>query len=211
MPFNKPTLSELTSRIEGDIITRVNDDVPLLRRSLLKVLTRVWAGAVHTIYGNLQYITRQVFPDTADAENLEKLAGIWAIARKPASYASGIVTFTGTGGTGIPFGSVLRRSDDTAYTTTLATFVEGGGSVDVPIEALTPGIVGNNVAGTELVLESPIANINSVATVGTAGITNGTDTETDSALRQRLLDRIQQPPSGGSEADISGGPKRLPA
>jgi uncharacterized phage protein gp47/JayE len=51
MPFDRPSLSELAIRAISDIQTRVTGASTLLRRSVLRVLAKVQAGANHLLYG----------------------------------------------------------------------------------------------------------------------------------------------------------------
>jgi len=72
----------------------------------------------------------------------------------------------------------------------------GGGS----ISSVTKGTAANLSIGTVLSLVSPPAGINNSITLTTA--TSGAiDTESDSDLLARILDRLQNPPKGGAAAD----------
>ncbi|RMG49544.1 MAG: baseplate J/gp47 family protein, partial [Gammaproteobacteria bacterium] len=59
----------------------------------------------------------------------------------------------------------------------------------------------NADANVTLSLVSPIAGVDSSATVATGGLTGGADQETDDALRDRLRARVQNPPHGGARKD----------
>src|SRR5574341_2077616 len=117
MAFERPTLPTLIERAAMDIEARLPGTDARLRRSNLNALARVHAGAVHGIYGFLDWISRQVIPDTADAEILDRWASWWGVPRKSAAQAKGNVTFAGTNGTAIPKATVLIRSDGTEFTT----------------------------------------------------------------------------------------------
>src|SRR5918912_3038716 len=107
MAFTRPTLSELVDRVQQDVVSRLKLSAPILRRSVVYVISRVVAGAAHMLHGNLEYLARQMFPDTSEAEYLVRQAALFGISRKPAAYASGDVTITGTNGSVIPAGTVL--------------------------------------------------------------------------------------------------------
>jgi len=200
MPFSRPTLAQINEQIGADIESRLPGADSQLRRSFLNVLARTMAGALHGLYGFVAFIFNQVFPDTAEAEFLERWAGIWGIGRKPAWPAAGNVTFSGTSGAVIPAGTVLLRGDAAEFVTTAeATIV--GGVATAAAAASEPGESGNSVAGVALNLASPIAGVQSAAVVAAGGMVGGTDAEADSSLRARLLDRIQEPPHGGSRKD----------
>lgn len=200
MPFSRPALSDLIERAVQDIETRLPGTDARLRRSNLNVLARTHSGAVHGLYGYLDWISRQVLPDTADAEILERWASIWGVTRKAASFAAGPVTLTGTTGTVVPAGTVLAAADGQEFETD-AEVVLASGTATAQVTALAAGQAGNLADGTALSLVSPIAGLNSQATVASGGLVSGADAETDTALRARLLARIQTPPQGGAEAD----------
>ncbi len=200
MPFSRPTLAQLIERAQTDLETRLPGADAGLRNAALNVLARTHSGAVHGLYGFLDWIAGQVLPDTAEAEYLERWANIWAITRKPASPAAGSVALAGTSGTVVPAGTVLAAADGREYQTD-AEATLAAGAADAQITALIAGQAGNLAAGTALSLVSPIAGLNAQATVGAGGLVGGADAETDAALRGRLLARIQAPPHGGTATD----------
>jgi uncharacterized phage protein gp47/JayE len=117
MAFSRPTLTELVTRIEADYVSRLTGGGTLLRRSVVKVLARVHAGAMHLLYGFAAYIAKQLMPDTAEAEFLERWAAIWGIFRKLATYTTFNAVFTGTNGTVIPVPSTELSRSTTARST----------------------------------------------------------------------------------------------
>jgi len=199
MPFERPTLQDIFDQIASDMQSRLDNVDPNLRRSFLNVLSRAFSGALHGHYGFLNYVSEQVFPDSAEAEFLRRWAKVWGIDPKPAWPATGTVTFTGTDGVTIPASTILQRGDGIRYQTSAeATIV--GGSTAVAIEAEVGGETTN---ATNIVLNmiEPIAGINSTVAPAEAGLTGGSDQESDASLLNRLLKRIQQPPHGGAEHD----------
>ncbi|RMG50381.1 MAG: baseplate J/gp47 family protein, partial [Gammaproteobacteria bacterium] len=95
MPFQRPTIPELIERVAADVESRLPGSDPRLRRSLLHALVRAQAGVAHGLYGYLDWLSKQIVPDTAEAEVLDRWASWWGVPRKAASAASGDVTFTG--------------------------------------------------------------------------------------------------------------------
>ena len=84
------------------------------------------------------------------------------------------------------------------------------GSALVRVIAVETGAAGNLDAGEQLQLLSPIAGVESVAVVQTGGLTGGADAESDDALRARVLERLRQPPRGGSMADYVRWAREVP-
>jgi uncharacterized phage protein gp47/JayE len=201
MPFARPSLTEIIDRVIADISSRITGiDSAVLRRSLLGILGRAEAGAVHLLYGYIDWVARQVIIDTAEAEYLERWARIWGITRNPATFASGSVTFTGTNGTIIPDGTIVQRQDGVQYATQGDVTISGG-TATVAVLAVEAGDERDMSAGAAVFLLQPIAGVQSTAAVAAGGIADGTDVESDQRLLARLLQRIQNPPQGGAESD----------
>lgn len=200
MSYARPSLTEMIEQLVRDIESRLPGADARLGRSVLDVLARVDAGALYSLYGYIDFISRQVIPDSAEAEFLGRWCGVWGIARKSAAAATGLVGFTGAVGAVIPAGTVLGRSDGAQFALaadcTLTTGVGSGA-----VTASLAGLSSNTAAGATLTLVNPVAGVTSAATVGADGLTGGSDIEADDALRGRLLQRIQQPPMGGSKSD----------
>ncbi len=95
MAFQRPTLSEIIARVEGDINARVPDGDSRLRRSLLAVIARIVAGTAHGLYGFLDWLSRQIIADTAEDELLQTHASWWGVERILASPATGDVDLLG--------------------------------------------------------------------------------------------------------------------
>lgn len=200
MSFSRPSLQTLIDRVIGDIEATLPGADASVRRSNLNVLARTLAGASHGLHGHLDWLSLQVIFDTAEAEYLERWAGIWGITRKPAAAAIGNVSFTGTNGTVIDADTVLLRADGVEFTTDAEATISGGAAT-VAVTAVEAGAAGNTAVASALTLASPIAGINGNATVAAGGLTSGADTEDDTSLRARFIARIQQPPHGGAKFD----------
>lgn len=195
MPFNRPTLSELKSRIQADMISRLELVGGVMRRSVVAVLSAVFAGCSHIMHGHLDWITKQIMTDTMDEDYLLREASIYGITRKPAAKASGSIQFLGSVGAVVPSGSILKRSDGLFFLTT-----EDGLSA-VKIEAQDAGAAGNCISGTIMSLVTPISGVQNSATVIGEGVTGGSDIEDIESLRERVLFRKSEPPMGGAKHD----------
>lgn len=202
MPFQRPTLPDLIDRAASDIESRLPGTDARLRRSNLNVLARMHAGAVHGLYGMLDWLSRQVLPDSAEAEYLARWASIWGVSRLAAVAATGSITLTGATGSVVPAGTVLQRSDGALFATT-AEVAFTTTTASASVTAQVAGATGNTAANTTLSLVSPISGVQSSAVVASGGLTGGVDSETDERLRARLLARIQAPPQGGNTTDYA--------
>ncbi len=200
MSFDRPDLTTLLDRAKSDIESRLEGADAGLRRSVLGVLATMHAGVTHGLYGYLDYLSAQLMPDTAEIEYLDRWAGIWKIARTPAAKATGTALFLGTSGAELPAGTLLRRADGVEYEITADTMLFSG-EASAPVRARVSGASGNADAGAKLSLSSPVAGVQSVATV--VACSGGADAETDASLRTRLLARIRQAPHGGADFDYA--------
>ena len=199
MPFSRPTLQTIRDRIAADIERHSNGD-PHSRGSLEYAITNALSGSSHGLHGLLEFLSKQLFDDSAEITYLERRASVFGIARIAAVVATGTVTITGTDTTLIPAGTELQAADDQLYVTDANGTITGG-TVDIAVTALDAGAAGNQTAGALLTFTTPIAGADSQATVAAGGLVNGADAETDGRLRERFAERKQMPPMGGADAD----------
>lgn len=203
MAFERPSLSTLIEQSQSDLQGRFPGADSGLRRSVLNVFARVWAAALHGLYGFIAWVFRQLFIDTADEDGVLQQAAIWNVARKAPTPAVGDVTFTGVNGATIAIGKRLQRDDGQEYLTTESGEIAAGVAT-VAVEAVEPGAAGLASEGVILTLTSPIAGVDSEATVAAGGLSGGADEESIESLRGRVRARIRQAPQGGAPSDYEG-------
>jgi uncharacterized phage protein gp47/JayE len=209
MPIERPTLTELKERIKADYAARLPGAAIGVRRGNIEVQTSVDAASAHMLYGLITEISRQILPDSADADHLARHASIWGITRKPAAKAFGNLILTGTNGAEIPAGTVWERADGVRYATdSLAVISEG--SATVSATAVDAGADGDYEAEAQLTMVGYVPNITQVATVAAPGLGGGADIETDDSVRARIIGRIQTPPAGGAEHDYVAWAREVP-
>lgn len=138
---------------------------------------------------------------TSTGADLDSWMADFSLARLPASYATGVVTFSRLVPTLpalIPPGTLLRTTD-AAHTFAVSKDLSNsqwdpaqGGyvvpagtiSADVPVVAAVAGAAGNIQAGTISLIASAVPGIDSV--INSAPFANGLDAESDTALRARF-------------------------
>lgn len=198
MAWTSPTLSELISRVESDLNTKFFGTAATLRRSVLKVLARVWAGVVYPLHLFLFWIYAQAFAHLADGDQLDRHGREIGVFRKPATFANGLVIFPGATGVVIPQGTLIQTvSDRVEYQTTQDVTLTGPTLVSVT--AIVAGSAGNQESGVPLELVSPIVGVDTVRTSG--AISEGVEIEGDEEYRARILYKKRNPPQGGADAD----------
>jgi uncharacterized phage protein gp47/JayE len=153
----------------------------------------------HGLYGFIEWISRQIIIDTAEAEFLERWASIWGVQRLAATPATGTITFTvAPGAADIPAGTLVQTLDGTQFQTT-ADITVSGLQATTNVTAVAPSAASNGYAGQTANLVTPVLGVQTAAVLGL--LAGGGDLESDDSLRERLLNRIQQPPQGGDAND----------
>lgn len=208
MPWTTPTLEQLRTLNKGYITGQLHS-VPMIPNSVLRVMSDANAGLAYLALLYINWVALQLLPDTAEQEWLDRHGNIWLVnddgsrGRKLAAFASGTATATGLPGTPLPSGTLLNAVVDSSGTVfnfqTTEDIVLDVLPVTVSIVATTPGAGGNLAPGSFISLTKGISG--SDATLTVVSLTGGVDQETDSELRARILERIQQPPMGGDAED----------
>jgi uncharacterized phage protein gp47/JayE len=201
MPFQYPTLAELRDRIRRDFNARIPGADALLRVSNLRVVADVFAGLVTRHYQYQVWLSRQLFPDTAEQPFLDRWAAIWGVTRREAVAAVGSVAVTGAAGAVVPAGTEWQRGDRVRYAAVEGATLAADGTATAAVLATEPGELGNAAAGTSLTTTASVPGLAWEALVAPPGCVGGADAETDEELRFRLLARIQAPPHGGAASD----------
>lgn len=200
MEFKRPTLQELINRVDQDLLSRLPGAQAELEARLTKALAASEAGVVHGLYGYLQWLERQLFPETCDDEILHLHSA--GVPRRQAAKSTGAVDFEGSDGSAIVAGTLLAK-DDIEYETTEEVTISGG-TATASVEAVEAGADGDQPAGTELSFVSPISGVSGTAVVGTDGLAGGADLETYESWRDRIMRRRARIPRGGSQGDWEG-------
>lgn len=199
--FTRPTLPQLITTVRNDILTRLAADSTLaaLRRTDAEVYGRVQAAAVHTVYGYIDHLARNLLPDLADEDWLTRHANMKRCPRKLATFASGYARWDVTkADITIPAGVTIQRDDLTSFSTTAAA-TSAGGVLRVPVTCDTAGKAGNTDDGLAMRLVSPITGLTSAGVADS--IQGGADIEDLEVWRARVIERWYWTPQGGADGD----------
>lgn len=199
MPFTRPTLDQLIDRVKTDIKGGLNITT-ILRRSFLGVISRALAGLSHLLHGYLDFISLQTLPDTSEEDGVKRWATMFNVPRKEATFAEFNIdiVFSDTGV--VAADTIYQRDDGTQYRLDAEVSNTGGGTESGKLIATTAGEASNIDVGGTVSLLSPLANVESEATVTTI-IIDAEDQEQLESWRARLLTRLRLPPLGGSAND----------
>jgi uncharacterized phage protein gp47/JayE len=202
MPWTTPTLRE-TRTLTRDYVLSQLGAVAMIPNSVLRIMSDAMSGLAHLTMLYIDWLAKQLLPDTAETEWLDRHGIIWlknadgSKGRKVATYAKGTVNMTGVAGTVVPVGTVLRSAAEVDYQT-VREITLSSTETTAEIVALTAGTIGNLDTGDSMFVDGPEV-VDGTATVVDIG--GGTDSETDDELRARILERIQFPPHGGAAHD----------
>lgn len=213
MPFNRPTPAQLLSRNQAEMDIAMPGAWARLRQSVEGILARVLAMASHELHGYIAWIARQIFATTAEGEYLGFHGSELGITQKEANQAKGTVQFTGTIGSVIPAGQVLKRGDEQLFIVdSEVTFATT--TAIVSVTASVAGQNGNTVFGTKLSLATPVPGVQSDGIVQNdgsgSGLSGGTEIESEDDYRARIIERKQKTPEGGAEDDYKRWMKEVP-
>lgn len=205
MPLSRPSLPEQIDAIGGDIETNLPGANPQLPIGVLPALAVALGGEANELYGFLERMLLQWFPQTATGLYLDYLGGKKNVWRKPAAPASGLgaLQLAGNANAPVPAGTRVSRADGAVFLTGADVEIGGGGTATVTLTASVPGPGGNTASGTAMTLVNPIAGVQS-AGVLVAALAGGTDVEKDTPYRGRVLARWARPPQGGAVDDYVG-------
>jgi uncharacterized phage protein gp47/JayE len=203
MPWATPTLKQVRITVRDYVLAALGG-VAMIPNSGLRIMSDAQAGLTHLTLLYLDWLAKQLMPDTAETEWLDRHGNIWLTnadgtkGRKAATYATGTITVTGINGTLVPQFTEFAGANQVSYQTQ-ADVIIGSGPTDVAVEALTAGLISNMETGSTISAVAPLPGMDDTATIVT--MDGGVDTESDDDLRARVLFRIQNPPMGGDASD----------
>lgn len=185
MAIEKENLESIKKRITENYVSSFNALEGTTKYGMLKVIAEVEAGIYHQLLGDIEFLSKQIFPDTAEGVYLRSH---WADRVPPlyAQCASGYITITGIAGVRVPSGCVFSSALGNKYYTRDSVKINDSGSVEVFVQANEGGLSSNLAKGSTLKLSSNlIAGMDTEAKVIEIG--GGTDGESDEAYLIRVL------------------------
>jgi uncharacterized phage protein gp47/JayE len=203
MSFRRDSLAVLQNRIYANYASLFSPLGKTPRHNLLKVFASVDAGIYHQLLGDLDFLARQIFPDTAEGEYLREH---WSAKVPPlyATTAGGEAEATGIPGRAVPSGVVFSAASGERYYSEKASRLDASGKATIAVKAQNPGAQANLPAGEKLSMASAVPpGVDSSAMVGGAGITGGSDAESDEEYLARVLAFLRNPVRYGKPGDYA--------
>lgn len=219
MSLTTPTTQELSDNIVAQIETSINQTIPGLPKSFIRVLAKALAGVFILLYKYGNFTALQLFISTATLDYTEingrLVSPLLELGRRigvtdpaAATQAELLIDITVTNQTGsLPAYSLLLNSGNGVTYATLAAVALSAPTVQATVRAVQDqnggdgsGTIGNLSPGAIVSFANPIANVARNATVNSQTIT-GADSETPDSYRARVLSASQARPQGGAAAD----------
>lgn len=146
----------------------------------------------------LDEILNLVFVQTSYDEWLELLGESRGIPKNKGTKASGKVTFIGADTAYIKKDSLVQTKTGLQYIT-IEDGVIVNGKASIPILAIA---IGNNYnVPSNTIVEIPVTIPGVTGVINEEEIQGGSNTETNDEYRERILQRVQNPPSSGNVTD----------
>jgi uncharacterized phage protein gp47/JayE len=175
--------------------------VDLTVGSVLRAILEANASVALWMQWLIMHVLATTRAATSTGSALDSWVADFGVTRLPGTAASGVVTmsrWTPTLAALVPVGALVRSSDGTQLfavvidTTNTAwsssqngyTVAAGVASLDIPVQAQSPGLAGNVQAGAVTLLATAIPGIDTVTSL--SAFAGGADAETDAALRARF-------------------------
>ena len=219
MALDTPTTAEINANIVAQLEATLNQTIPLLPKSFLRVLAKALAGVFILLYKYGGFIFLQIFVATASAKDTT----IFGITVNPLTFwgrligigdpvaatnAELLIDITVENQVGqLDSGSQLINSDNGVTYITIGSVLLDAATVQATVRAVSDqaggggaGAIGNLEPGAIVSFANPLPNVARDAVVDSQIVT-GADGESTAAYRQRIVDRFQARPQGGAYSD----------
>lgn len=198
MPYEAPPFDAIRSRALRDIRSQL-PEADITSDSDNHVRASSVAAIAEGIHQQASWTARQIFPDSADFEELKRHAATRNVYPKSATPAGNSLEITGTVNAPVIAGLRVRHiASGEIFLTVAGVVIPASGVATVLVTSEETGSALNGLEGP-CVFISPPLNVDSACTL-TATV-GGTDDESPESLLARYLDVLRNPPSGGSIAD----------
>lgn len=198
MPYQAPPFDAIRSRMLRDIRSQL-PDADITSDSDNHVRASSVSAIAEGIHQQAAWTARQIFPDSADFEELKRHAATRDVYPKLATSSGGGLTVTGKTGAEVLAGLQVRHTaTGRLFSTSTTVIIPHAGEISVPVASVETGSALNGLEGACTFITPPLDVDSACVLAETVG---GTDDESPESLLARLLDVMRNPPSGGNIAD----------
>ena len=189
----RPAPQTLWDRVSAMFSANVLGGAPIIRNSTEQFVVGNDYLAQETYYSIAEQMWKEADPRNCCCDNLVAMAARRKLYPRPATFAVGYVTLTGTPGSGLSptmqfqIGGNTYRADTA---TNIPSVIPSSGSCVVRVVALTPGSAGNSINGAVSgSLVTPLSGVSATITPCGAQFCNGREAETCEQFRSRYIAR----------------------
>jgi uncharacterized phage protein gp47/JayE len=228
MSLVTPTTKEISDNIIAQLETELNQSIPLLPKSFMRVMAKAMAGVFVLLYKYGGFIFLQMFVRTCSSQDTTilgvtvnplifwgRLVGVGDPTL--ATNAELIIDITVNDPQGIlPSGSQLVNANNGVTYITIGSITLEQTTEQATIRAVSDqsggggaGTIGNLNPGDIVSFANPLDRVARDATVSSQTVT-GANAEDIEIYRQRVIDRFQKPPQGGALADYEAWAEEVP-
>jgi len=204
-----PTFEQLNNAIIADLQAQYGVSISTTGKVFLRILAAVQAARLKLLYLVLANVQKNIAPDTAESESiggtLERFGRI-KLGRNPfpAQAAQYQIEIKGSIGAIIK-SQVTFKSDDSSLSPGILYILDNPHTLTattnyITVRALTAGIAGKQNFGDTLTVTSPIALVNSSASI-TSTIVQPLSAESIEEYRLEVLASYRKEPQGGAVTD----------
>lgn len=205
------TLSQIYQDVKADLEAKMQTNIPIAGKAMLRVFALVQAGKLWVWYLALAFVQKNIFVDTADPESmggtLQRFGKI-KLNRDPFPATAGFYTATVTGASGatIAANTTFKSDDDSSAPGKLFIldnqYTMPGTTGTITLRALEAGLAAKLIVGDTLTATAPIALVNSGAEI--ASITTEPRAAEDlEDYRAATIRAFQLEAQGGAAGDYT--------
>ncbi len=200
MSYPVPSLEQAVRRSRERLRAEMPGTDAAIWPNTQAVNAKVTGGEAFELYGFIEWVAKQRSATSADGDMLDPIGAQYAVPRRPATFAAGVVNVSGQPLFTLTTGQALTRSDGVQFLVDVDTAIGPGGTAAVPVTAAGTGAGYNTDAGALLETTFATDQIAEII-VGPDGIGGGADVEDHESYRARILFRLRYPPHGGAAHD----------
>jgi hypothetical protein len=212
MPYDNKTILEIKQIIQDNLTFSFNENLRILPKSLVKILSAVIAGVFIILFKQIGWLFLQLFPETA----------YWGEVNILGAKVRPLLELGNLMGVGYPLIGTRWEGEISVQVTQIGKFLEGGIQLKSPLNnkiylvkstylltgdtALIPVICSSNGTAGNLEPGDPVQFPGSLSMVKKSAVVAAVwqaakDDETEAEYRKRVSQRFRNPPMGGALID----------
>ncbi len=185
-------------QIKNDILNNLQYEISKIEGGYANDAASAHAKKLKEIYDKLEEIFPELFPWSCTKEPyLSMHLKTFGLTRRKAVKSKGKVTITGKIGAILNVGIIVLSRLGVKYKTIESGIVGSDGTVEVSIECLEPGTIGN--CGIGDITSFEIANVDIYTVTNKEKIENGADIETVEIAKERMHEKASMPAHSGNK------------